>query len=383
MAAGASGHDDARELARLVGECTAASIGRSALALRLSRLPRDRAEPHHLRLARAALDPLLAADRARLFSLDNHDIVVVWKGDASAAVAACRREIAHLFADDTTERSASELGAPPPGDLVQSLTLPDEGRAMLAIVEESLAPHADSGTVEEPPAPPLDLARLAMLELSLQQADLARFARRRPVCAATPQGGFDVAWEKRFLSIEELTAALLPDRSVRADPWLFRRLTRTLDRRMLVLLSHPEELRRAGPFSLNLNVTSILSAEFLRFDAALPARLRGEVVLELSPPDVMADPSAFQFAREFARVRGYGLLLRGLTPILLRMFAREALGVQFLQLRWTADLVARPAPLADADPSCVVLGRADTPAAIGWGRSQGIRHFRGLAAQPT
>jgi hypothetical protein len=227
------------------------------------------------------------------------------------------------------------------------------------------------------------MQRLLTLELSLQQADLARFARRRQVTRIAPDGGTALAWEKRFLSIDELAAALLPDRSPRADPWLFRRLTRTLDRRMLALLSHPEDLRRAGPFSLNMNVASILSAEFLRFDAALPARLRGEVLLELLPADVMADPSAFQFAREFARVRGYPLVLRGLTSVLLRMFSREALGVDWLEMRWTADLADRPCPLADADPARLILARADTPTAIAWGRSLGIAHYQGAAAQPS
>jgi hypothetical protein len=335
--------------------------------------------PHHLRLARASLDPLTRADRARLFELANHDLLVVWRGDAAAAVETCRAAIAHLFADDmvATDEPADR------GGLVEQFALPAHARAVLALVEASVVRPVLASAPVGPAAPPLDMQRLLTLELSLQQADLARFARRRQVTRIAPDGGTALAWEKRFLSIDELAAALLPDRSPRADPWLFRRLTRTLDRRMLALLSHPEDLRRAGPFSLNMNVASILSAEFLRFDAALPARLRGEVLLELLPADVMADPSAFQFAREFARVRGYPLVLRGLTSVLLRMFSREALGVDWLEMRWTADLADRPCPLADADPARLILARADTPTAIAWGRSLGIAHYQGAAAQPS
>ena len=407
-------HDDGRELARLVGECAASAIGRSALALRLSRLPVGRALPHHLRLARAALDPLLVADRARSFELANNDIVVVWRGDAAAAVRACRQTIDHLFGDEPNARPApasasaspgpsgpdTPLPSPPsPGfemlepaplasawggeDMVVLFDLPSQARDMLALVEESLAPGRSGPASAEKAAPALDLERLGSLEASLQQADLARFARRRPVCCSGAGGAMTPAWEKRFLCIDELGAALLPERSARSDPWLFRRLTRTLDRRMLVLLSHPEELREAGPFSLNLNVASILSAEFLRFDAALPARLRGSIVLELQPADIMADPAAFQFAREFARVRGYRLLLRGLTPVLLRVFAREALGVDWLELRWHSDLPLRDDPLGQAEPERLVLGRVDGPAAVAWGRARRIGHFRGPAMPPV
>ena len=56
---------------------------------------------------------------------------------------------------------------------------------------------------------------------------------------------------------------------VQKDPWLFRRLTRTLDRRMLSLLASPGRIDVAyGPFALDLNVASLLSPEFLRFDAS-------------------------------------------------------------------------------------------------------------------
>ena len=56
---------------------------------------------------------------------------------------------------------------------------------------------------------------------------------------------------------------------MRADPWLFRRLTRTFDRRMLALLASPEELRLAGPLGIDLNVASVLSPAFLRFDGGV------------------------------------------------------------------------------------------------------------------
>ena len=316
---------------------------------------------------------MTTADRARLFQLDNHDVVVVWRGDAAATLRACRTTIDHLFADEPT-------GGDPSSGLLQVLTLPDDARILLQIVQDSMAP-APTAPAAEPVAPPLDLDGLAALELALQRADMARFVRRRAVCAPAGEG-LRLDWEKRLFSTEELMAALAPDRSARADPWLFRRLTRTLDRRMLALLSHPEEVRQAGPFSINLNVASILSAEFQRFDEALPARLRGEIILDLSPVDVVADPSAFLLAREFARMRHYALLLRDLNPMLLQVFPREEIGATWLELRWNPELAGRPDALTGADPAHVVLAQVDSPEAIAWGRSQGIARFRGVAAQP-
>lgn len=371
-------HADAEHLRTLVGECAGSGIARRALLLRLSQLPEKLARPHHLRLARSALDPLASADRARVFGLPNGDLAVVWRGEAAAAMRASLDAVVHLFADE------ADL-LPDPAALVLSFRLPEEAAPLLQLVEQSLLPSArtaataagDAGTG---PAIPLDPPALAALEAALAQADVARFVRRRQICERLPEGGFRLRWEKRALSVAEIAAALVPARTVRADPWLFRRLTRTLDRRMLALLAAPQELYGAGPFALNLNIASILSPEFLRFDAMLPGPLRGQVVIDLLPADIMADPSAFLFARDFARDRAYRLLLHGITADLLELFPLRRIGLDLLQLRWSPELTRRHADQVLPDAPNIVLSRADTAQALGWGRDCGIQLYQGYAA---
>ena len=82
----------------------------------------------------------------------------------------------------------------------------------------------------------------------------------------------------------------------------------------------------------------MLGAEFLRFDAALPPSLRGRVVLALAAADIVADASAFAFARGFTRARGYRVMLRGATPALLEVLSAPALGMDYFALPWEPDL---------------------------------------------
>lgn len=185
------------------------------------------------------------------------------------------------------------------------------------------------------------------------------------------------------MSVAELAATLAPGHSIEADAWLFRRLTRILDLRMLALLAAPRELRGALPFSLNLNVGSVLSPEFLRFDAALPSVLRGRIVLDLQPADLLADPAAFAFARGFARARGYRLLLRGLTATLLPLLNLPRMELDFAQLRWSPDLAKVAPAVLQAGPAQWVLGQADHPAAVRWGQDHGITLFQGRAVALT
>ena len=356
-------------VAALVAECAAAGVARQALLLRIDHLPPALSRPHHRRLAEAALTPLLRAPRAELFHVPGPRLVVIWRGDAEAALLDVVDALDHLLAD-------APVATPSLHQLVFLYDLPDGGDLLLKALADS--PHAEEACADADP--PLDPASLLLLESSLAQANLARFARREAVWHLGAEAA-SLAWEKRTLSLAELSAELLPGHDLSGDPWLYRRLTRTLDRRMLALLAGPEELRGARPFALDLNVVSLLGPEFLKLDAALPQPLRGRVVLALHPADVVADAAAFSFARGFARARDYRLMLRDATPDLLAVLSSAALDLDYLVLPWSLDLPQRAAPLLEAAPAAsLVLECGDDPAAMAWGLSVGMHLFTGPAA---
>ncbi len=363
----------AERLAALIESCAASGVSRQALLLRTDRLPAALSRPHHLRLAEAALAPLLNASRAELFHLSGPRIAVIWRGDAESVLLDVIENLGHLLED-------APAGTPGLPELVSLYDLPAHGDLLLRALEDTPPPPiALPGLPDET----LDPRGLAALEDALAQADITRFARRHPVWRLGRHETV-LAWEKRTLSVRELAAALLPGRDLQASPWLFRRLTRTLDRRMLALLASPGELAQAGPFALALNVASVLGPEFLRFDSALPGRLRGQVTIEVTPADIMADPAAFAFARGFARARGYRLLLREVTPPLARLLTLPALELDHLHVMWSPDLMGLD-PAADAQflaacpPDRTVLAGADNRTALDWGLQAGIRLFQGNA----
>ncbi len=367
----------------LVRDCVASGVGRRVLLLRTDLLPPRLTRLHHLQLARAALEPLMTAERARTHDLPTGRLAVSWRGDAPMLLQQSLGALEHLLGD------GFRVGPAALQTLIRLFDLPQDGAALLDAagleVGAEAAPcrrHAASVSRSPPPLVPLDTSALSAMERQLAAADMARFARRKPICRLDGDH-VHLAWEKRYLSISELTATLAPGRSAQADAWLFRRLTRILDRRMLALLSAPQELRSAGPFSLNLNVGSMLSPEFLRFDAVLPAALRGRVVLDMQPADVLADPAAFTFACGFARARGYRLLLRSITATLLPLLCLSRMELDFVQLRWSANLAGITPALLQAGDAQWVLSQADEPAALQWGRDQGISLFQGRAVART
>jgi hypothetical protein len=315
----------------------------------------------------------MKADRVQLFELPGRDMVLIWRGPADQALSSVRAEIAHLFDDD--QQTAAQSG------LWHEFHLPDETDELLAIIADILVPKKVIAASHVATSM-LDTLALAGMEAALSRADVAPFARRRDICRRLPDGTFQRNWEKRYLSVEDITQSLAPGHAARFDPWLFRRLTRTLDRRMLVLLSSPGEMRDAGPFAINLNVASILAPEFLRLDEALPGNLRGHVVLDLAPADIMSDPAAFIFARDFAQSRGYRLMLRNVTADLLPVFQLGRIGIDLMELRWSDALGEIGADAVLVDAANMVLSHADMPAAIAWGEAHNIHLYQGAMAAP-
>ena len=367
---------DATRLDRVVVESCATGIEREVLWLELSQIPAGLNAPRHLRLATEALAPLGNADRAQLFALANSDIAVVWRGAAETLVAACAAALQRLFVDDA-------VLLPDPQTLLRRFSLPRDAATVRLLMVASQRRDAVTAEPAQPSGRHLTLAALTSLEANLASADVARFARRRAVCVLDDADGLVPAWETRLLSVLEIADTLAPGFRLQSDVWLFRRLTRSLDRRMLALLASPDELRDAGPFGLHLNIGSVLAPEFLRFDAALPGRLRGHVVIGLDPADVLADPAAFQFARAFARARHYRLMLRNLSPASLALFSAPGLDLDLLQLRWSPAWAATSLPPARLNPASFVVSHTDSVAALQWGRNRGIRLYQGPIIAPV
>ena len=360
-------------LAELVRTSVASGVSRRALLLRTDCLPESSSRSEQMRSARAALAPLTNADRAARHDLPSGRLVISWKADPARLLDQAMDGLGRLL-------QANPIDAPSLQELVGLYELPSEGEALLTAATTGL--HIIGVETNPPPEPqanvaptlqPLEPAELGRLEQSLAGTDLSRFARRRPVCHFDGQTA-QLAWEERSLSIPELIDTVAPGRDARSDIWLFRRLTRVLDRRMLSILSDPKELRGAGPFNLTLNVASVLSPEFLRFDAALPAAFRSRLVISFLPVDIASDAAAFGFARNFARGRSYRVCLRAVSKRLLAALDLEALDLDFIQLIWSPDLAELPA-LPPAGNARWIVGQPCTQEAVEWGRKHGISLF--------
>ena len=251
------------------------------------------------------------------------------------------------------------------------------------------AAHARSGAKQNPGSQenlsPLTPVLLDRFEKALHGADLSPMIERQMIFAIPGQGKPKPVLCEHFVSIRALQQKILPGVDCLGDRWLFQRLCQKLDLRMLAAL--PELSQKVTvPVTININISTILSPEFLKFDAAIRKSTQQTMVLEVQGIDLFADMGAYIFARDFAHERGYGMALDGLNPLTFPFMDRAKLKLDFEKIIWSPEIARDFNPqrresfvqaIKHAGSSRIILCRCDSQDAIDFGREVGISLFQG------
>ena len=367
--------------------------GRKAVRINLSSLmPANRRE-HHIRAAISSFEALVSELVGQLFQLKNLDLFFVYKSEANARIEDTVQKVKFLFSDDPLfdEKARSETefvnwfdvetGYDQLVEMVREMSDEDGGKKRTATrsnVREALKARQDHGD-------PLTPEILSRAVKALLRTDLTSLVRRQFVCGVSKKLVPEPVFSELFISIMDLRETMMPGINITSNRWLFQYLTESLDKRVLSLLSKTDRLSITGDISFNVNVSTLLSPEFLAFDEGVSAARRGSMVLELQKVDIFADLGAFLFVREFCQEKGYRICLDGMTYQNMSMIDRERLGVDYIKLMWNAELVdggeemkkRLRAMIDDAGTGRVILARCDNREAVDFGRSVGINMFQG------
>ncbi|MFQ5970880.1 MAG: EAL domain-containing protein [Alphaproteobacteria bacterium] len=363
-----------------------------AVHIHLSKLRSRNRQSHHARIAASTFETHVKQHSGQIFNLSNGDIVFVCLGSDVSHVDDAVSRVRHLFGEDPL----SVLNESNDAKFCSWHNLETDYRRFRQAVEALYAEfkHREQvrqtmGDVAQTDTEHLDdltPALLGAIENSLAQADLSNLVRRQPICAVAADARPKSVLHEVYVSITQLQCELAPNVNLRSDRWLFHRLTHTLDRRMLSLISRSDDSTMAGYISINLNVSTVLSPEFIQFDEGLRTGARGTIVLEFPLADVFGDMDAFAFARDFVRERGYRPCIQGITLSSVPFIDRDRLGVDFLKVDWddgfvdddrgreiVFDMVRR------SGDARTILSRCESDDALQFGKDIGVTMFQGYA----
>lgn len=363
--------------------------GRVAVHLHLSELSSAYRQDKYTRIAVDSFSTFINGFEGQLFQLDNGDVFFIAKDVTITILEAIVDRIKILFSQDPLLETFTIKGQSKFCSFYELETDYDELQTMVMDYYMKAAKNialknsatASTATISTPVQPQL----LSRLEQSLETVDVTNIARRQTVCTLIDDTNPQPLFEEIYISIGDLQNIVAPGTNIASNTWLFRYLTQTLDHRIMLMLIR-DGVTSTRPFSLNLNVSTILTPDFAKFEAAITPQLRGRLVIEMNKLDVFADMGDFLFARDYLHDHGFRLCLDGLTHHTLPYYNRIQLGFDLIKLNWTPnsldDMLPSMMPevrnlIMETGQAHTILCRCDDDHAIQVGHDLGIVMFQG------
>ncbi len=335
----------------------------SVIRLYLSRLDPAGPLPSHHRVARCLFDTAAQLHGGQVFTCGDGDLVLLASPDAAAELA-------------STLLRVFRTQAAPGTQTVAVWSLPEDEAAVRA----AFAPGPPTPLPSEPPPAPLGI--IAALSALVTAAEPGEFVRRQTAVRIDGRRLIPLFHELyvSLAAMEERLGMAIP---ASADPYLNRYLSGQLDERLLRSLVGAD-LSFAPAVQLRLTMTCVDTPAFtaVRALARDAATLLG---VEFALPDVIADLRRYAALRDRLQADGCTVTLGGLDLYSMQQIDPAALQPDILKLEWSPRLAALSgreairlgAALESFGAWRVVLQRAETEAALLWGRAHGISHFQG------
>lgn len=363
--------------------------GRVALCMHFSKLSSAYHRDSYIRIASESFTTLASGFEGQIFYLSNKDLFFIAKNATLTALEASVLRIRLLFSQDPLMDNMTSTKS---DDFCTWYNVEQDYDILLTHIGEALKAAEVHRLKREALAESIPLIRTTMrpellekIDRSLDNVDITNLVRRQTVYTLVDNVAPQALFEEVFVSIDDLQKVIAPTIDIASDTWLFRYLTQTLDRRLMLMLIR-DGAASSRPFSINLNIATILTPEFAKFETVIVPQLRGRLVIEFNQLDVLSDMGAFLFARDYLHDHGFRLCLDGLTHHTLPFYNRAKLGFDLMKLYWTPnaldDMIPSMTPeirnlIMDTGQAHTILCRCENEQAIKTGQEIGIVMFQG------
>lgn len=304
--------------------------GRRVLHQRISDYPVDKRTRDNLSRAIGVLQELKAKRKGgEIFLLRNADLIFIATAPA-AALTGAGRAIESLFLGTDVDSQTR--------DCFQLFELPQDFGRLQEWAEKAsgIADAVTNGTDQQAPREAVDLSMLGQIKERLQRVDISTMLFSQPVYDVTARKP-EILFRENYVSVRTLEDNFCPGQSLTASRWLFADLTADLDAAVLRFLADGPSEKMSGHASININLSSLASNEFVDFDSRIPPERRRKVILEITKTDVFENMRLYRELVPFLRQRGYRLLLDGLSFLNVAAIDFSGIDCDFAKIFWSGE----------------------------------------------
>ncbi|MEE2699325.1 MAG: hypothetical protein VX923_06480 [Pseudomonadota bacterium] len=365
--------------------------------IHMSQLQASNRQLHLLRIATNSLLELEKSYEAKVFSMNNLDVILICRNVPVNEVESAIDMARYTFSEDPVLEVEGDIEGDDFEDAFTTwydLSQMEDFTVFLSIANKmsddllSSKKSKVSGKLKDDKGlgEPLSAMNLDSINQSLMTVRISDLVHNQTCMKMGSNGPEDLVFKEHTISMDGLRARISPDVNLFASPSLFQFLTETLDKRMLSVLGNRNFDKLPFSISINLNVNTVLSRGFQKFDQ-LVGENTSKVFVEMQILDIFADMGLFVQARDTLKERGYKIVVDGLGMLALQFIDPAILRTDFVKLNWDSDYED------DVDPNClkdlqkvissigkdrIILARVNTNKAVQWGMKHGIKKFQGF-----
>lgn len=316
------------------------------------------------------------------FNISNGDVIILYKGLKLSGVTDVCQKVEQIFLSKTS------LTGPNPYKEYSLYSIMELALNFINVIRFVEELHAgESGGASGETKPPITLEEMGKLERSMQMFDLSPFLFNQAVASLDPLAAEEMEYFELYISIKLLQERLCPDYDLTANKWLFNYFTGNLDQSVLRALNHGLSFMRGRRIGININLSTVISTGFVKFDERLPIDFRGCVVLEINKTDLIENLALFQEVVDFAQDRRYQIAVDGLNPFWATNIDFEYLNVNYAKIFWSSDMLEMDPGfqkfffehMQQQERCTYVLARCDTVSSLVFAQQAGIKLVQGRA----
>ena len=353
--------------------------------LHVSQLPTAKKTRDNLSRALAVFSNLKHKNsEGEIFLLTNMDILFVTTIVQKPILAAACDQIENIFVSNLGVSFTNVHGGE--REFYTLFEIPYEYAKLLAWAENMAEqPKIESHSDGDNKTSQFNVALLTRIKEGIHKTNISAMLFNQPVYRIGLDGADPtIEFHEMYISVSVLEDFFCPGMSLTSHHWLFNDLTEDLDTVVLSQLANPSE-RAERPLSLNVNLSSLASNAFIKFDAQLPAEQRQGVILEINKTDIFENMRLYAELRPFLRERGYRILLDGLSLLNVAAIDFDGLDCDFAKIFWsvveapaiTEEQLEHIASKMRESDKTFVLAHCDAPESLHLAKTLGLHLVQG------
>ena len=350
-------------------------LGYSVLYVNVSKLKPKNRHPEFVKIFAKLFDGLVGATNGLIFILSNGDFAILGKNITQNTVEEAVKKLRQGLSSDPI------LYAHDSGEFAHVYEFPEDFSSFYQYIERMI----EEGLVireVEPQKFPLQAHQVDDVIAHMDRIDIAEIVKHQSVMRLGGAKKFEVLFQEFFVAVKDLSMQFNKSIDLVGNKWLFLFLTQTLDRKTISSFDTAELSQWPHRISLNLNLSSVFSKEFVSF-AKNFLKDDQKIIVEVQMMDVFNNLPLYFEAKDLLHRGGHQLLIDATSPEMLHMLNIKRLEPDWIKIFWDpimefdANNEEFRQLVEDLGREKIILAKSLDEKSVRWGMSHGISAFQG------